>query len=131
MVIDWSYVVATLLIVTSITYFVIGTSTYSADKKSKVRQKYIVAVTFLAIWSLGFGVMTIAGDEGMARLFWSIAFVASSMFFPSWVGFLLYLTSHSSKRMDRLVSLLYLASAFFASLCIVSSDIVFINTDFG
>ena len=131
MIMDWSYGVATLLIVTSISYFVLGTSNYSADKKSKIRQKYIITTIMLATWSLAYGMMTIAADKGMARMFWSAGLVASSLFFSGWVSFLSFLTSHNSKRMKNLIRLLYFCSAAFSVLCLATDDVAFIETAFG
>ena len=128
---EWSYGVAMLQILTSISYFVIGTSNYSADTKSKIRQRYIISTILLAIWSLSFGMMAIAGSEAQARIFWSAGLFASSLFFPSWIGFLRYLASYKSKLAGYIVRLIYCGSAVISMICISLDDVEFIKTGIG
>ena len=128
---DWSYGVAVLLIITSLSYVFISTSIFTVNIKSKVRQRYAATKMYLAIWSMAYAVMTIADSEAAAYTFWSIGFIASCLFLLGWVDLLSRLTGNDSIWMKRTINLLYPVTLVLSILRVLSKNVVFIETNLG
>jgi len=90
----------------------------------------MVAIVWLSIWSLSYALMLISNSEETARFFWNIGFFAGSLFFPSWISFLVYVTDFKLINKSWTL-LLYVGSIILSVLCITSGDVVFIQSQFG
>jgi len=128
--VNWHYLLALLFITTSAYYLLTGSFALMAEVKSKARQRYAIATMWLMIWSLAYGLMLISDNEPTARLFWCAGFVAGSLFLPSWVHFLLYMTQNRQKA-KALPMILYAISIIISVLCIASDDVIFVKTVYG
>ena len=124
------YFLALGLILVSIGFLFLGVYTLLADTKSAVRRKYIISACFLAIWSLGYALMLISGNEATAQFFWSFGFVASTLFFPSWIHFLIGVTGYK-RKIKFLMPLLYVTAIVISGLGVASGDVVLSKTSFG
>ena len=127
---NWPFIIALLLITVGILYIILGVSVYLSDKKSKTRKRYIISYVFMAIWSLSYGLMTIADSEETARLFWSIGFISFCFFFPSWVSFLSQMASNNRPK-NKSIFLFFFAALVFSVLGLCAKDTVFIKTALG
>ncbi len=126
-----SFLVALVLILTSVTYLVMGINTHSADKAAPMRRIYLFACLTLAVWSGAYGAMTIVRSEELAALFWGIGFFASAMFFPSWLHFLTHLAEYGGKRKGLWMTFFYLGTIAVAIVCLASGDYVYVDTHVG
>ncbi len=128
---NWPFIIALALILTSECYLIIGVSIFKADLKSPMRRVYMAACLCLAVWSSGFGTMTIVSQMAYVRLFWSIGFIASGLFFASWLHFLLYLANYKSPHQRRWIVFFYVSCAAMAVLCVLFGDLWFVSTPYG
>ncbi|MCL2286810.1 MAG: ATP-binding protein [Firmicutes bacterium] len=126
-----NYFIALALTITGMIYLMLGTNTYVTDTKSHMRRRYIITCIWLAIWSFSYALMTLTHSEELVRLFWSIGFFATFMFFPSWVNFLYYFTSQKWHRAKQIMPLLYLGAIVIAVITICSGTTEFVKTEFG
>ena len=128
--ISGKYFLSLLFIMTSMSYLMLGIYTLIADIKSIARRKYMVAIIWLASWSLLYAIMFVSDNETSARFFWSIGFITGNLFFPAWVDFLIYVTDAEPKNKSW-TSFLYAGSIIISVLIIASQDIAFRETEFG
>ena len=128
--IGWHYLFALLYIITSVSYMFLGAYTLVADIKSKARRLYMIAIVWLMVWSLMYGLMLISGNETTALFFWRIGFIANSLFFPGWIHFLIYVTGYKLKNKLWLL-FLYAGSIILSFLGVALGDVIFEQTRFG
>ena len=127
----YTYIVSLTLLITAIIYMGIGFLINTSIKGSKSRKSYLLACISLTIWSLMFGMMTIAHSEYAARIFWSIGIIMSSIFFPSWVLFLSYFTLADMQKIRRFIYVLFCSTITFTLFYIFSGSVKIYETGFG
>ena len=128
---DWSYAVAVIFFITAISFSCLATAIYSTSAQSKLRKRFVLVLVWTTIWSLSYGIMTIAENAAAARLFWAIGFTSNSLFFASWSVFFAHLSMYSKKQIDILKYSCYPLSALIAILAICADDVEFIKTVYG
>ncbi len=101
------------------------------DVKSRVRQKYMVPCVMVAVWGVGFGVMTAASNESVVRAAWAVGFCGAYLFFPAWLSFIGDWAACKGKLYKHIVPVLYVVSSVWIFLCITSDDVAFERTALG
>ena len=129
-VLSWKYILSLLLIFTAIAFTLLGVYTLLADSKSQSRRKYLRAVASLTTWSLAYAFMLMSGDEHVARLFWTAGVISGSLFFPSWIHFLMHIVDDRAKE-SKLPLLLYVGSVAVSLPVILSERVTFYATRLG
>ena len=83
-----AYMIAALFFLTCGGFLYLCGGTIISTTKTRSRQDYVATVLCLAVFSLFYGLMTIAEYETLKRVFWAGGFIAFFMFFPIWFLFL-------------------------------------------
>ena len=123
--------VSTLLILTGVCYLCLAVGTLKADPRSAARRGYFLAAFFLAMWSFGFGIMTVADNEPLARYAWMFGFIAFYLFPPAWFNFFTLLAAYDPKKVKYATAFLYALSVSLITLCLASGSVVFSFTEYG
>lgn len=124
-------IVSTVLILTGFCHLLLGVSTFKADPHSLARRYYFFTCLFLCLWSVSFGLMTVAVSETAIKYFWMAGFISFYLFPPSWFSFLLALAGYTSPKVKTAVVLLYTGFIVLIALCISSNSVVFVSTPYG
>ncbi|MDR2570023.1 MAG: response regulator, partial [Oscillospiraceae bacterium] len=129
---NWLYIIALLLVITGITYLLLGISVFISEKTSKTRQKYLFTHLWLATWSLAYGMMTIAENETAILVFWCVGIIACCFYYPSWIDFLIQLTGNKSKWIKNSLRVIYVLAVIYSLLIVITyENVTFIKTVFG
>ena len=125
------YLIAFMFLVTCICYLFFTILSVVYNPESKIRRDYLITGVLLALFSLFYGIMTIAENEMLRRVSWAGGFISGFLFFPSWILFLLNMIRIKHRRTGQLVKLLFAVTAVIAVLCVISNDAVLTMTRFG
>ncbi len=126
-----SILITILLVLTGVGYLSMGVTTWRADVRSQMRRRYLWACVCLAVWSISFGLMTSAGEEPLARTFWTFGFICSHLFFPAWTHFLTDLADYRPRHLSWVAGGIYAVSLTLITACIASGDVIFAQTPYG
>ena len=126
-----AYLVALMFFLASACYMYISVATFVSTDDSKMRRDYLTTGVFLFSCSLFYGLMTIAVNENLVRIFWALGFLGSSMFFPWWLIFLTNMVELRNKYSLLIIRALFALTFLITLLCILSNDTTFIVTDYG
>ncbi len=126
-----SFLIALLLILTSEVFIIIGVSALKADVRSLMRRVYMVSYVFMALWSSMYGMMILSSNPAHIHFFWAAGFIASVLFFPTWLHFLLLLTDYNGPHQTAWLIFFYSSSSFLAWLCVFTGNVTFVQTAYG
>ena len=71
-----AYLVAALFFLTCGCYLYLCIVTFVGNAKSKSRDEYLSAGLCLTLYSFFYGLMTIAANETLYRVFWAVGFMS-------------------------------------------------------
>ena len=126
-----AYLVALMFFLTSAGYTVFSVVTYSANIETRAQRDYLVTGAYLVLFSLFYGLMTIAGNETLFRVFWALGFIAGFAFFPGWVLFLSNKSFPNSKPLRYTLVSIFIITIIIAVLCVLSDETRMVVTSFG
>ena len=129
--INYGLLITLGFILVSFCYLFIVVSTYVFDTQTGIRRNYLTVGIALFTSSFMFGCMTIADNETLIRVFWSVAFLTGSMFYPLWLNFLTGLIDFRSRFIKPLVIGAGALTINICMLIILSDDVVFIQSNLG
>ncbi len=128
---NWTYCISIILVLTGISFLILCVSSFMVDRKSKMRRLYNQAGLLLAIWSLSYGFMTVSKEPIAIKLFWSMGFFTSCMFFPAWLIFISALTESKGKLIRIFKFFCIFMTVITAMVCIATEKVVFVDSQFG
>ena len=67
-----AYLVALLFIITSGSYIVLSVVTYKGNVETRPQRDYLATGAYLVLFSLFYGLMTIAANETLFKIFWAV-----------------------------------------------------------
>jgi PAS domain-containing protein len=126
-----AYLVATLFFLTSGCYLYLCALTCTRRAYTKLLRDYLIVGVLLAVFSLLYGLMTIADNKTLLRFCWAGGFIAGCLFYPRWVIFLSNMVSFQFRGTSLLIKAVYALTILFSLLCVCSRDVVFVKTDYG
>ena len=88
MEINPTYLVALQFFLTCGGYLYICVATLIGTAKSKMRREYLSVGICLVLFSFFYGLMTIAENQTLLRVFWAAGFFFGCLFYPAWIRFL-------------------------------------------
>ena len=129
--INLAYLVAALFFTTSGCYLYLCAILFTGYINTKLFRDYLIVGLHLAVFSLCYGLMTIAEHETLLRISWGGGFIASCLFYPRWSLFLSNMVTFKFTVTSKIVNAAYVLTIFIAVLCAFSSEVVFVKTDLG
>ena len=129
--INLAFLMAALFFLVSGCYLYLCIITFNNNTKSKMRNDYLSAGLCLVLYSFSFGLMTIAYNEGLRRVFWTTGFISGYMVFARWLKFSSNMVTIKRPFVKRLISAATVISAIIAVVCVFSKDVEFVQTRFG
>lgn len=91
---------------------ILGYIALQLDPKGLINRLFMITSLCLTLWALGFAVMMIAPDEGMAVLFMRVSAVGYSLIYSLFLHFVLAITGHKKLLGKKwFLALLYLPAA--------------------
>ena len=123
--------VALALLFASAGYAFLSTAIIKEDFRSPLRIKYGFTGYVLTLWSFSFCIMTVSERDQIRFVFWAIGLCSVLMFFPSWLSFFFDMTQQRTKLTDLIISGMYVISFVIWLWCILSDDVLFLNTSAG
>ena len=129
--INTAFLIASLFFVVSGCYLYLGIITLKNSTKSKLRDDYLSGGVCLFIHSLCYGLMTIAANEALCRIFWAIGFITSCMLFSRWLVFSSNMITIKSNLIKRIICITPIISLIISGICIFSNDTVLFTTKYG
>ncbi|MCL2577759.1 MAG: ATP-binding protein [Defluviitaleaceae bacterium] len=79
---------AVMLFIVSAGYILLIFLTFTSERKTKMRQSYILVGFLLWLNGFSYALMTLAENETLIRIYWAIGFISLCLFFPAWLVFL-------------------------------------------
>ena len=129
--INLGVVIGVLLFLTSAVYQFIYLSTIMHDTKTKMRQEFMLVTLSLAVCAFFYGLMTIAENETLTRIYWALGFISSCFFYPRLLVFICnILEIESTIKKYALIATPYLTLAF-ALICIIFNTTTIKPTQYG
>ena len=126
-----AFLVASLFFIVSGCYLYLCVVTLKNNTKSKLRDDYLSGGVCLLIHSLCYGLMTITTDEVLCRVFWSVGFISSCLFFSRWLVFSSNMVTIKRARTKRIISAASILAALISIVCVLSNDTTFTITKYG
>jgi len=126
-----AYLVATLFFLTSAGYIVASVITYNGNIETRTQRDYLATGAYLVTFSLFYGLMTIAGNETLFRVFWALGFIAGFVFFPGWILFLSSKAYPDSKPLRYTLLSIFFITILIAVLCVISNEARMVVTVYG
>jgi len=126
-----AYLIATLFFLTSAGYIVFSVVTYTGNIETRAQRDYLATGAYLALFSLFYGLMTIAGNETLFRVFWAIGFISGFSFFPGWILFLSNKSYPDSKPLRFTLISIFVITVTIAVLCVLSNEARMVITVYG
>ena len=78
--INLAYLIASIFFLTSGCYLYLCIVTFTDNTKSTLRNDYLSSGMCLVLYSLCYGLMTIAANEMLCRFFWAVGFISANIF---------------------------------------------------
>jgi len=129
---NMAYMVAFLFFLTAAGYIYTAVFSIINDPKSKLRRECFTAVLFIVSACLFYGLMTIAENETLRRVFWGIAFVSYLLFLPLWIRFSSNMIEIRSTIIKHILRWgLIAVTAVVSLLCLLSREVSFVLTPLG
>ena len=122
---------AALFFLVSECYLYLCVVTLKNSTKSKLRNDYLSAGVCLVLYSLCFGLMTITENELLCRIFWSVGFISSCLFFSRWLVFSANMVPVTRRFSKLLIASSSALAVIVSSISIISNDAVFVTTKYG
>jgi len=129
--INQAYLVATLFFITSGCYLYLCTLLCTGSVITKLLRDYLIVGVHLAVFSLCYGLMTIAENEMLLRFSWTVGFIAGCLFYPRWVLFLSKAVTLKFRATSQIFKAAHVLTVLISVLCILSDDVAFIATKYG
>jgi len=126
-----AYLVATLFFMTSGCYLYLCARLHTGNIHTKLLRSYLIVGIHLAVFSFSYGLMTIAENETLLWISWSVGFIAGCLFYPRWIRFLSNMITPKFGITRKRVKALYILTTLIAVLCVFSNDIVFVKAEYG
>jgi len=126
-----AYLIALLFFLTSGSYLYIFAVTLVKTAASQVRNDFLIVSLYLALFSLSFGLMTIAKNETLIRVFWSFGHFAGCIFYVRWLLCFLQICIPEKKHTRRIVRLSSIVTVAIILAGVIFSDVRFTITDLG
>ena len=126
-----AFLTAVLFFLVSGCYLYLCIITFTSNTRSKSRNDYLSTGLCLVLYSLCYGLMTITANDTLRRIFWSIGFIASCLFFSRWLVFSANMVSIKHPFSRQLIRLAPLLSLALSVLCVLSDDVTFEWAKYG
>ena len=126
-----AFLVATMYFLVCACYLYLLVSTYKSNTNSAKGNSYMLAGVCLFFSSLFFGLLTIAEDTSLMRLFWACGFTSVCLFFAGWLRFSAHLVTIKRKSAQRVIAAAPFLIALLCVLCVLSDDTTFVRTTLG
>jgi len=129
---NMAYPIALMFFLTSAGYVYKAVATIVSDPNSKHRQEYLLSIACVALSSLFYGLMTIAENETLQRVFWTGGFVSFFFFLPVWIRFSSSMITVKHEGVRKLFRHgIPAIAAVICLLCIMSDWVRFVSTPYG
>ena len=113
-------------------YLYICAITFFTTAKSKQRRDYFSVGICLALFSIFYGLMTVASDETLIRIFWACGFIPSYIFPVRWIQFVSNMVTFKRDRLIKItINIALVIAVVISLLCVLYGDTVFVQTQFG
>ena len=126
-----AYLLLALFFLTGGCYIFLSILTLVVNSESKIRRDYMAGGICLAIFSFFYGLMTIADNEALRRVFWAVGFTSGFMFFPIWLWFLLNVITFKNRYIKKLIIASMFSTAIVSLLCVFYGDADLVMTRYG
>ena len=126
-----AFLLASLFFITSGCYLCLCVVALTENTKSKLRNDYLSAGICLTLYSLCYGLMTIAVNEMLCRIFWAVGFISGYVFFSRWLLFSSNMVTIRRKYTMRLINTASVLTVLISIICVLSNDTVFVMTRYG
>jgi len=126
-----AYLIATLFFLTSGCYVYILIDTRLNFTASNIRRDYIITSLYLALFALAYGLMTIANNALLVRIFWAIGFYIACVYNSRWILCFSQMLPVKVKHIKAISRGFVISTTIITALCIYSNDAIFILTRFG
>ena len=126
-----AYIVALLFFLTSGCYLYIIIVTRTSFTASKIRRDYLLTSSYLAVFSLFYGLMTIAENPLLVRIFWACGFYIACVYNTRWLLCFSQMLPFKVKYIRLIARALTVSITIIIALCIFSNDAVFVLTPYG
>jgi len=123
--------VGIIILLTSAVYLCFIVTALTDDTKSKLRRDYIFVNLLFVISTHFYGLMTIADNEALTRVYWSVGFVTGCLIYARWLIFLSNVVNFKHKSVKYIQHALFFTAIIFAVLCLLSNDVKIIPTPLG
>ena len=119
------------LILVSAGYFFLALSTVRQDTKSLFRIKYACGGAFLALWSLGFGLMAFVLETRVAFFFWSLGLLGTILFSFSWIVFMSDIAQIKIPKKNVFLGVAFVLGIALWVFCLTQGNVTFHDTPWG
>jgi len=126
-----AYLVATIFFITSGSYTVLSVVTYTGNIDTGPQRDYLATGAYLVLFSLFYGLMTIAGNETAFSIFWALGYIAGFTFFPGWALFLANKSYPNNKPVRHTLVAIFFLTLLISILCVLSDEVKMIETVIG
>jgi len=126
-----AFLTASLFFLSSAYYLYLCIVTLTNNTKSELRDSYLSAGFCLVLSSLFYGLMIIAVNETLIRIFWACGFTSICLFFSRWLLFSSDLVVLKHKNTKRIIKISSISTILICILCVLSNDTVFVMTKYG
>ena len=126
-----AYLVAILFFVTSGCYLYLCALVCTGNLNTKLLRDYLIVGLHLTVFSLCYGLMTIAENETLLRLSWAGGFIAGCLFYPRWIWFLTNMVTFKIRTTSIIVRVAHVLTTIFSVSCALFGDVVFVLTKYG
>ncbi|MCL2499984.1 MAG: response regulator [Defluviitaleaceae bacterium] len=128
---EWSVFFAMPLLVAGVCYLFIIVSSIFSDTKTKMRQDYILTTVFFTLNSFFYGIMTVAGNEFFAHVYWIVGFASGCMIFPTLLRFIYNVFEPRNKRVELLFNVAMGLTVVLIVICVLFGGVTIVQTPFG
>ena len=126
-----AFLIAILFFIASGCYLFLCTITLKNSTTSKLRNDYLSAGLCLAVNSFFYGLMTITANEVLCRIFWTVGFMSSYLFFARWLVFASNMVAIKRNIAKRIINAASVVALLISVICVCLNDTSFIMTGLG
>jgi len=126
-----AYIIALLFFIASGIYLYLIVATKMIFTPSPIRRDYIITSVYLSVFCFSYGLMTIANDPLLVRIFWACGFYVACVYNTRWIRCFSQLFPFENKNTKTLSRIFALSTTVISALCIFLGDASFVLTRFG